>query len=114
MFDDGAELPALIATILRPWASAVETASLGMGEIVTAEASNSASSLRRRVKVTPALDLAITEAVAVSALLASALDHRQAGATEPRAAAMAALAKLAGELRSVEPSESTRALGLGW
>ncbi|MCC0808273.1 hypothetical protein FPV16_18995 [Methylobacterium sp. W2] len=114
MLDDGAELPALVATILRPWASAVETASLGMGEIVTAEASNSASSLKRRVKVTPELDLAIAEAVAVSALLAAALDHRNAETAELRATALAALVKMADKLRSIEPSESTRTLGLGW
>ena len=109
-----AGLPPLVATILRPWVNSVEAAPLGMGDVVIAEASSTATSLKRRVKVEPALDAAIMKAVATSALLAAALNHKNAETAELRATALAALAKMVGELRLVEPSESTRALGLGW
>lgn len=62
----------------------------------------------------PALDLAIAAALIASNTFAHALDKRSAVATKPRAAALAALEVVIELLRTAEPSEDTRALGLGW
>ncbi|RYF11050.1 MAG: hypothetical protein EOO40_04020 [Deltaproteobacteria bacterium] len=111
---EGAGLPPLLATVMRPWVAAVEAGTLGMRELVTSAASSTAASLKRRVVILPALDMAIAAAVAASDAFAHALDKRSATATKPRAAALAALEVVIEHLRTVEASEDTRALGLGW
>ncbi|MCJ2042929.1 hypothetical protein MKK55_28865 [Methylobacterium sp. J-059] len=109
-----AGLPPLLETVMLPWMTAVETGTLGMRQVVTSAASSTAASLKRRVVVVPALDMAIAEAVVASVAFAAALDQPKAGTTEPRAAALAALMVLIGKLHTATPSEDTRALGLGW
>ena len=99
---------------MRPWVTAIETGTLGMREVVASAASSTAASLKRRVVVPPWLDLAIAEAVVASIAFAEALDKRDARTPEPRAAALAALVAVIENLRTAEPSEDTRALGLGW
>ena len=111
---DAAGLPALLATVMKPWVTAIETGTLGMREVVTSAASSTSASLKRRVFVVPALDMAIAAAVAASGAFAEALDKRDAKVAEPRAAALAALVMVIESLRTAEPSEDTRALGLGW
>ena len=111
---DGADLQPLLATVMRPWVTAVETGTLGMRELVTSAASSTAASLKRRVVILPALDMAIATAVIASITFAHALDKRGTVATKPRAAALAALEVVIEHLRTVEPSEDTRVLGLGW
>ena len=61
-----------------------------------------------------AADMAIATAVIASITFAHALDKRGTVATKPRAAALAALEVVIEHLRTVEPSEDTRVLGLGW
>jgi hypothetical protein len=85
-----------------------------MREVVAAAASSTAASVKRRVVVLPALDQAIAAAVVASVRFAEGLDKRGAATTKPRAAALAALEVVIEHLRTVEPSEDTRALGLGW
>ena len=111
---EGAGLQPLLATVMRPWVAAVEAGTLGMRELVTSAASSTAASVKRRVVVLPALDAAMTAAVAASVALANALDKRSAATAKPRAAALAALEVVIEHLRTVEPSEDTQALGLGW
>ena len=111
---EDAELPPLLATVMRPWVTAIETGTLGMREAVASAASITAASLKRRVVVLPWLDIAVAEAVVASDAFAAALDKRDAKVAEPRAAALASLKVVIELLRSAEPSEDTRALGLGW
>ena len=111
---DAAGLPPLLATVMKPWVTAIETGTLGMREVVTSAASSTAASLKRRVFIVPALDIAIAAAVVASDTFAQALDKRSAATTKPRTAALAALEVVIEHLRTVEPSEDTRALGLGW
>ena len=111
---DAAGLPPLLTTVMKPWVTAVETGTLGMREVVTSAASSTAASLKRRVVVLPGLDIAIVEAMVASVAFASALDKRDAKVAELRAAALAALESMIELLRTAEPSENTRALGLGW
>ncbi|RYF23976.1 MAG: hypothetical protein EOO77_01140 [Oxalobacteraceae bacterium] len=111
---DRVGLPPLLATVMKPWVTAIETGTLGMRELVTSAASSTAASLKRRVVVVPALDITIAKAVVASATFASALDKPKAETAGPRAAALAALVVVIEHLRTVEPSEDTRALGLGW
>ena len=108
---EDAELPPLLATVMRPWVLAIETGTLGMREAVTSAASSTAASLKRRIVVPPWLDIAIAEAVVASVAFAEALDKRDARTPEPRAAALAVVIE---SLRRAEPSEDTCALGLGW
>ncbi|TXM94727.1 hypothetical protein [Methylobacterium sp. WL116] len=111
---EDAELQPLLATVMRPWVAAIETGTLGMREAVIFAASSTAASLKRRVVVPPWLDMTIAEAVVASIAFAEALDKRDARTPEPRAAALAALMVVIENLRTVEPSDETRALGLGW
>jgi hypothetical protein len=99
---------------MRPWVTAIETGTLGMREVVASAAASTAASVKRRVVVRSALDLAIAAAVVASVEFAEALDKRDAKVAEPRAAALAALIVVIEKLRTAEPSEDTRALGLGW
>ncbi|TXN71465.1 hypothetical protein [Methylobacterium sp. WL6] len=111
---DDADLPPLVTTVIRPWVIAIETGTLGMREVVTLAATSTAKSLKRRVVVLPPVDMAIDAALKASVGFAEALDKREARVAEPRAAALAALVAVIEQLRTVEPSEDTRALGLGW
>ncbi|TXM63787.1 hypothetical protein FV226_27250 [Methylobacterium sp. WL12] len=111
---EGAGLEPLLATVMRPWVSAVETASPGMHGMMASATSSTAASLKRRVVVLPALGSALEVAVAASNLFAAALDTKNGRVAEQRATALGALVVLIENLRSAEPSEDTRALGLGW
>lgn len=111
---DGANLPPLLATVVKPWVTAVETGTLGMRDVVASAASSTAASVKRRVVVLPALDTAIAAAVVASVAFAEALDKRDAKVAAPRAAALAALEDVVELLRTAEPSKETRALGLAW
>ena len=106
-----ADIPPLIATILRPWINRAETATYGMGEIVTADAKSATNSLRRRLVLTPAMEIAIETA---SVALARSLSQADAIDTPPRSPALTALIELIKTLRGARPSESTVSLGLGW
>lgn len=109
-----ADIPPLIATILRPWINRAETATHGMGEIVKADAKSATNSLRRRLVVTPAMEIAIDAAEKASATLARSLSQTDAIDIPPRSPALTALKDLIDTLHGAQPSESTRALGLGW
>ncbi|MFD0934358.1 hypothetical protein ACFQ12_04055 [Methylobacterium trifolii] len=111
---DTTGLPPLLETIMRQWATRVGSAGLGMGEMITAEAAASTGSLKRRVTMTPALEIALARTVAASVNLAQALDRKGSNATGPRVDAFAALADLVEQLRAARPSDNTRSLGLGW
>lgn len=111
---EGAGLPPFLQAVMRPWVVAVETATLGTCDVVAAAASSTAANLKRRVVIMPWLDVALAEAVAATMCFAAALDKRDAKVTESRATALAALVVVIENLRVVEPSEDTRALGLGW
>lgn len=109
-----ADIPPLIATILRPWINRAETATYGMGEIVTADAKSATNSLRRRLVLTPAMEIAIDAAETASVALARSLSQADAIDTPPRSPALTALIELIKTLRGARPSESTVSLGLGW
>ena len=111
---DEAGLPPLLATVMKPWVTAVETGTLGMRDVVTSAASGTAASLKRRVVVLPCLDIAIAQAVVASVSMATALDKRSAKVAGSRASALAALEVVIELLRTAEPSQDTLALGLGW
>ena len=111
---EAAGLPPFLETVMRAWVVAVETGTLGMREVVFLAASGTAASLKRRVVVLPAVDMAIAEAVVASVAFASALDRAKAETAEPRAAALIALVAVIKHLRTAKPSEDTQALGLGW
>jgi hypothetical protein len=112
---EGAGLPQLLETMMRPWVTALETGTLGMRDEVAAAASGTATSLKRRIIVVPALDKAITQAMVTSATFADVLGRpKGTTTTQARAAALASLEVVIEHLRAVEPSEDTRSLGLGW
>ena len=111
---ENAGLPPFLATIMKPWATAIENGTPGMRDEVAAAASGTAASLQRRVVVLPALGMAIAQAVAKSATFANTLGTRGTTATQTRAAALASLEVVIEHLRTALPSEDTRALGLGW
>lgn len=111
---DGADLPPLLATVVKPWVTAVEAGTLGMRDVVASAASSTAASVKRRVIVWPALDTAIVAAVMASVAFAEALDKRGAATTKLRSEALASLEVVIEHLRKAAPSEETRALGLGW
>lgn len=110
---DLAGLSSVIDAIVKPWIDAVESTSLGMGSVVANAVVSATMSIDRRVVVTPDLSGYLAEARNASETLAHALD-RHKSTTAERKAALAALAVLTDKLRLSEPSESTRALGLGW
>ena len=110
---DLAGLPSVIDAIVKPWIDAIETTSLGMGSVVANAVVSATMSINRRVVVTPELSGYLAEAHNASEALAQALNRHKSTATE-RKAALAALAVLTDKLRLSDPSESTRALGLGW
>ncbi|WP_210250992.1 hypothetical protein [Methylobacterium sp. WL8] len=68
--------------------------------------------MKRRIVVLPALGVALEEAVAASSTFAAALDTKNGRVVEQRTAALATLMVLIDKLRSAEPSEDTRALGV--
>lgn len=107
-------LPPLLVTVMEPWVIALETGTLGMREVVTLASFSTAKSLRRRVVVPLSLDMAIDAALEASVGFAEALDKREARVAEPRAVALSALKAVVEQLHTAEPSEDTRALGLGW
>ena len=106
-------LPTVLDTLLRPWVSAIESTGLGMGSIVANAVVSTSLSLDRRVLVTSAISGALAEAQSASNALAQKLD-KQLPAPDERRAALAALAVLTDTLRQSQPSDGTRALGLGW
>ncbi|MCJ2074727.1 hypothetical protein MKK68_03540 [Methylobacterium sp. E-016] len=85
-----------------------------MRDEVAVAASSTAASLKRRVIILPALDTAIAQAVVRRALSRTALVLGGTTTTQTRAAALASLEVVIEHLRTVEASEDTRALGLGW
>lgn len=110
---DLTRLPTVLDTLLRPWVSAIESTGLGMGSIIANAAVSTSLSLDRRVIVTVAISGALAEARSASDALAQKLD-KQMPAPDERRAALAALAALTEALRQSQPSDGTRALGLGW
>ena len=106
-------LPSVIDAIIKPWIDAVESTGLGMGSVVATTVVSATLSINRRIIVTADLSSYLAEARSASEALAQKLD-RQAPAPDERKAALAALAVLIDKLRLSEPSDSTRALGLGW
>lgn len=106
-------LPTVLEALLRPWVSAIESTGLGMGSIIASAAVSTSLSLDRRVVITAAISGALAEAQSASDALALKLD-KPMPATDERRAALAALAILTDALRQSQPSEGTRALGLGW
>jgi hypothetical protein len=111
---DGADLPPLLATVVKPWVTAVKTGTLGMHDVVASAASSTAASVKRRVVVWPGLDMAIAAAVEASVAFAEALAKRGAATTKLRSEALASREVVIEHLRTAAPSEDTRALGLGW
>ena len=107
-------LPSTLAIVLQPWISAVETATFGMGEHVSAVAANASSGIRRRIVPTPLLDHALVQTRMATDALAVALDEKRADATGRRADALAALGELIAWLLEAEPNAITKELGLGW
>jgi hypothetical protein len=110
---DLAGLPSVIDAIVKPWLDAVESTGLGMGSVVANAVVSATMSINRRVVVTPDLSGYIAEARNASETLAQRLNQGKPAHVE-RKAALAAVAVLTDKLRVSEPSESTRALGLGW
>lgn len=110
---DLAGLPSVLDVIMKPWVDAIESTGLGMGSIIAGAAASTIQSIHRRVVVTSDLSGHLAEAQNASADLAQKLD-RQTPAPDERKAALAALAVLIDKLRLSKPSDSTRALGLGW
>ena len=110
---DLAGLPSVIDAIVKPWIDAIESTSLGMGSVVANAVVSATMSINRRVVVTSDLLGYLAEARSASEALAQALD-RHKSTTAERKAALAALAVLTEKLHLAKPSESTRALGLGW
>ena len=106
-------LPSVLDALMKPWIDAVESTGLGMGSVIANAAVSTAMSLDRRVIVTSDIMGYLAEARSASEILAQKLDQ-QTPAPNERKAALAALAVLIDKLRLSEPSESTRALGLGW
>lgn len=106
-------LPTVLDALLRPWVSAIESTGLGMGSIIANAVVSTSLSLDRRVIVTATISGALAEARIASDALAQKLD-KQMPASNERRAALAALAVLTDTLRQSQPSEGTRALGLGW
>ena len=106
-------LPSVIDAVVKPWLDAIESTGLGMGSVVANAVVSATMSINRRVVMTPDLSGYLAEARGASDALAQALD-RHKSTTAERKAALAALAVLTDKLRLSEPSESTRALGLGW
>jgi hypothetical protein len=106
-------LPYVVDAIMKPWLDAIESTGLGMGSVVANAVVSATMSINRRVVVTPELSGYLAEAHNASEALAQALNRHKSTAAE-RKAALAALAGLTDKLRLSEPSESTRALGLGW
>jgi hypothetical protein len=110
---DLAGLPSVIDAIVKPWIDAIESTGLGMGSVVASAVVSASMSINRRIVVTPDLSGYLAEARNASEAFAQVLD-RHKSTTAERKAALAALAVLTDKLRLSEPSESTRALGLGW
>ena len=106
-------LPTVLDALLRPWVSAIESTGLGMGAMIASAAVSSSLSLERRVIITAAISSALAEAQSASDAMAQKL-NKQMPAQGERREALAALAVLIETLRQSEPSEGTRALGLGW
>lgn len=106
-------LPTVLDALLRPWVSAVESTGLGMGSMIANAVVSTSLSLGRRVVVTATIKGALAEARTASDALAQKLD-KQMPAPKERREALAALAVLTDTLRQSQPSEGTRALGLGW
>lgn len=111
---DGDGLPPVLASLLKPWATAVTSAGPGMGGHLSATAANAAAGIRRRIVQTPLLDHALLQALGVTDVLAAALDRGSEAPAGPRADASAALAELAAWLCEADPDASTTELGLGW
>jgi hypothetical protein len=107
-------LPPVLAVLLKPWAGAVETCCLGMGDHVTAASANASASIMRRVIPMPPLERAIEKARIASDALASDLDRAHTLAVPARADAVAALTHLIVQLKKAKPNSSTLMLGLGW
>lgn len=93
--------------------AAVETGTLRMRDEVAAAASATVRSLKRSV-VLPALDVAIAQAVVAPAAYAKSIGTRGITTTQTRAAALGALEVAIEHLRTVQASQDTQALGLGW
>jgi hypothetical protein len=106
-------LPSVIDAIVKPWVDAVESTGLGMGSVVASAVVSATLSINRRVMITSDLSGYLAEARNASEALAQKLD-RQMPAPDERKTALAALAVLTDKLRISKPSDSTRALGLGW
>ncbi|WP_267427023.1 hypothetical protein [Methylobacterium sp. GC_Met_2] len=107
-------LPSTLAIGLQPWISAVETATAGMGEHVSAVAANASSGIRRRIVPTPLLDHALVQARRATDALAVALDEQGADATRLGADALAAIGELIVWLQEAKANAVTEELGLGW
>ena len=107
-------LPSTLAIGLQPWISAVETATIGMGEHLSAAAASASSGIRRRIIPTPLLDHAVMQTRMATDALAVALDERRVDVERLRAGALAALSELIVWLQEAKPNAVTGELGLGW
>ena len=107
-------LPSTLSIGLQPWISAIETATAGMGEHVSATAANASAGIRRRIVPTPLLDHALMQARSVTDVLAVALDEQGADAKRLRADALATLNELIVWLQEAKANAVTEELGLGW
>jgi hypothetical protein len=107
-------LPSTLAIGLQPWIAALETATGGMGEHLSAVAANAATGIRRRIVVTPLLDHALAQAQLATDAFADAMDEEDADAPRRRADARAALGELVVWLRDAKANAATEGLGLGW
>ena len=107
-------LPSTLSIGLQPWIGAIETATVGMGEHVSATAANASAGIRRRIVPTPLLDHALVQARLATDALAIALDEHRADITHLRATALAALGELIVWLQEAKANAVTEELGLGW
>lgn len=84
-------LPVPVATAIRSWIGAVETASPGMAEEVRVTAEDAVTSLRCRIVMTAPLETALDGACFATMVLAKELDRRVMMPCKEKAEALTAL-----------------------
>lgn len=101
-------LPAPVATAIRSWIDAVETATPGMAEEVRVTVEDAFESLRGRVVMTTPLRTALDEARIAAVVLAKELERRVMLPSKEKAQALTALDTLIIRLQDAELNEPAK------
>ena len=106
-------LPLILATAIRPWIGAVETATLGMGAEVRVTADDAITSLRGRIVMTAFLETALIKARNATAVLANKLNQKAMVPSGAKAEALTALVTLITLLQDAKLNERVTGPELG-